>query len=61
MPQLENRFNKAFKTSPVELISIRDVHFVLINSMAMEMDGCFLCHTAEMKLKQIASKSIVNS
>ncbi|VVC44812.1 Hypothetical protein CINCED_3A000834 [Cinara cedri] len=55
VPQLEKRFNKAFNTSPVELISKRNVHFVLINSMAMEMDGCFLCYSAELKLKKIAN------
>lgn len=56
IPQLEKRFNKAFNTSPVELISKRNVHFLLINSMAMEMDGCFLCYTSELKLRQISSK-----
>lgn len=56
MPQLEKRFNKAFNTGPVELISIRNIHFVSINSMAMEMDGCSLCYTSEMKLRQISSK-----
>lgn len=58
MPQLEQRFNKAFSTGPVELISKRNIHFLLINSMAMEMDGCFLCYTAELKLKNISSKFI---
>lgn len=45
-----------FNTGPVELISRRNVHFVTINSMAMEMDGCFLCHTAKLKLNIISSK-----
>lgn len=58
MPQLEKRFNKAFGTGPVELVSKRNVHFLLINSMAMEMDRCFLCYTAELKLKHISSKFI---
>lgn len=57
-PQLENRFNKAFNTSSVKLISRRNVHFISINSMAMEMDGCFLCYTAEVKLREISSKCI---
>lgn len=56
MPHLEKRFNKAFGTSPIELVSKRNIHFVLINSMAMEMDGCFLCYRAELKLKDISSK-----
>lgn len=28
--------------------------------MAMEMDGCFLCYTAEMKLKQISSEFMID-
>lgn len=56
MPQLEKRFNKAFNTGPVELISKHNIHFVSVNSMALEMDGCFLCYTSEMKLRQISSK-----
>lgn len=55
-PQLEKRFNKAFNTESVALISKRNVHFVSINSMAMENDGCFLCYNAEIKLRQISSK-----
>lgn len=54
-PHLEKRFNKVFNTGPVEIISIRNVHFVTINSMAMEMDGCFLCYTAKLKLNEISS------
>lgn len=56
IPQLEKRFSKVFNTSSVELISKRNVHFVTINSMAMEMDNCFLCYSAELKLRQISSK-----
>ncbi|XP_025414229.1 metallophosphoesterase 1 isoform X2 [Sipha flava] len=56
IPQLEKRFNNAFNSSSVQLISKRNVHFVLINSMAMEMDGCFLCYTAKLKLKQISNQ-----
>jgi len=55
-PHLEKRFNKVFNTTPVELISRRNVHFVSVNSMAMEMDGCFLCHAAKLKLNIISSK-----
>lgn len=60
MPQLEKRFNRAFNTSSVELVSKRNVHFISINSMAMEMDGCFLCYTAELNLRKISSKFIYN-
>ncbi|XP_026820895.1 metallophosphoesterase 1 [Rhopalosiphum maidis] len=55
-PHLERRFNKVFNTSSVELISRRNVHFVSINSMAMEMDGCFLCHAAKLKLNIISKR-----
>ncbi|XP_053401577.1 metallophosphoesterase 1-like isoform X2 [Mercenaria mercenaria] len=48
-----NRFKDAFSTPPVRLVTIGDVIFVLLNSMAMEGDGCNICHEAEDKLRQI--------
>ncbi|XP_050529157.1 metallophosphoesterase 1 isoform X2 [Daktulosphaira vitifoliae] len=55
-PYLERRFNKAFNTESITLISKRNVHFVTVNSMAMEMDGCYFCYTAEQKLKELARR-----
>ena len=54
-PYLSERFISAFKSPSVQLISIRGNHFILINSMAMEGDGCFLCRPAQIQLNQIAS------
>lgn len=51
-----DRFNSAFNTTAVQLITIKENHFVLINSMAMEQDGCFLCTKAENLLKRIAKQ-----
>lgn len=51
-----NRFNNAFNVSAVQLLTIKGNHFVLINSMAMEQDGCFMCKKAEGLLKKISSE-----
>uniref|UniRef100_T1HXJ6 Metallophos domain-containing protein n=1 Tax=Rhodnius prolixus TaxID=13249 RepID=T1HXJ6_RHOPR len=54
-PYLHKRFAEAFGSPSVRLLSIAGNHFVLINSMAMEGDGCFLCRPAEMQLSNITS------
>ncbi|XP_026469752.1 metallophosphoesterase 1-like, partial [Ctenocephalides felis] len=41
------RFSITLNAPPVRIITLKNVHFVLINSMAMEGDGCFLCRQAE--------------
>lgn len=48
-----DRFKEAFSVPPVRLVTIRGVDFVLLNSMAMEGDGCNICHEAEEQLRQI--------
>ncbi|KAG8258506.1 Metallophosphoesterase 1 [Homalodisca vitripennis] len=48
-PYLQERFTQAFNAPSVRLLSIAGNHFVLINSMAMEGDGCFLCRPAELQ------------
>ncbi|XP_022127911.2 metallophosphoesterase 1 isoform X1 [Pieris rapae] len=53
-PQLANRFEVELNAPPVRLISIRGNHFILINSMAMEGDGCSLCSRAVAELEKIA-------
>lgn len=53
-PHLVNRFYKTMNTSGVQLITIRNVHFVTINSIAMEGDGCTLCNEAERQLIYIS-------
>jgi hypothetical protein len=50
-PYLVGRFEKSFNTSGVQLITEKDVHFVTINSIAMEGDKCHLCLDAEHEMK----------
>ncbi|XP_044728877.1 metallophosphoesterase 1 homolog [Chrysoperla carnea] len=52
-PYLNERFVLAFSAPSVKLISIKDIHFILINSMALEGDGCFLCRPTELQLNNI--------
>lgn len=54
LPVLINRFYSTFNTSGVRIITIRDIHFVTINSVAMERDGCILCEEAERELINIS-------
>lgn len=56
-PYLNQRFVAAFNAPPVQIISERGVHFVLVNSMALEGDGCFLCKPAEQLLTRIESNT----
>ncbi|CAG2246986.1 MPPE1 [Mytilus edulis] len=48
------RFDKAFSTSPVQMVHKDGVTFVLLNSMAMEGDGCNLCSQAINDLEDIS-------
>ncbi|XP_037298480.1 metallophosphoesterase 1 isoform X2 [Manduca sexta] len=48
------RFNKAFNTTSVQLVTIKGNHFVLINSMAMEGDYCSLCTDARSRIESIS-------
>ncbi|XP_066143388.1 metallophosphoesterase 1 [Euwallacea fornicatus] len=52
-PYLKARFEKGFNAPSVQLVSVRGNHFVLVNSMALEGDGCFLCKPAEEELAKI--------
>lgn len=49
-----NRFEEAFIKSGNSLLTIRDVHFVQLNSMTMSLDGCIFCTATENQLKNIA-------
>ncbi|XP_072936921.1 metallophosphoesterase 1-like isoform X2 [Epargyreus clarus] len=53
-PNLLSRFETKMNAPPVQFVSIRGNHFVLINSMAMEGDGCSLCSRAVAELDRIA-------
>ena len=47
------RFEKAFSAPSVQHIYIGDISFVMLNSMALEGDGCRLCREAEKQLEKI--------
>lgn len=51
-----DRFAEKFNHTGVELVSIKDVHFVIVNSMAMENDGCEFCSKAMKELDTISRK-----
>lgn len=51
-----NRFENVFNnTDDTVLVTMKGVHFVLINSVRMEGDGCKLCRAAERKIEKISS------
>lgn len=52
-PSIHQRFVRAFNVTPITVTVIRGNIFVLINSMAMERDGCFLCEEAKMQLEKL--------
>ena len=47
------RFESAFDSPSVKIMTLKDVIFVLVNSMALEGDGCNVCKAAEEELKNI--------
>ncbi|XP_011054442.1 PREDICTED: metallophosphoesterase 1 isoform X4 [Acromyrmex echinatior] len=55
-PYRNQRFINGMKSPNVRRLSLRDNHFVLINSMALEGDGCFLCRPTEIAVNKIASE-----
>ncbi|KAF5279751.1 hypothetical protein FQA39_LY05441 [Lamprigera yunnana] len=52
-PYLNQRFVNGFNSSGVQVITMKGTHFVLVNSMALEGDGCFLCKDTELQLSHI--------
>ncbi|EDW28853.1 GL18726 [Drosophila persimilis] len=53
-PFFMSRFQNDLNYSLVHLYTIKQIHFVIINSMAMEADGCMFCNEAESALKNIS-------
>lgn len=49
--RFENLFNN---TDDTLLVTVKGVHFVIINSVRMEKDGCNLCKAAERKIENIS-------
>ncbi|XP_030380460.1 metallophosphoesterase 1 homolog [Scaptodrosophila lebanonensis] len=54
-PFFMGRFENYLNFSKVHLYTIKQIHFVIINSMSMEGDGCQFCAEAEEKLRNISS------
>jgi hypothetical protein len=55
-PYLRQRFEDAFDTKLVQLLTVRGIKFVTINSMALEGDDCQLCERARKRLIHIGRK-----
>ncbi|KAJ8670565.1 hypothetical protein QAD02_001824 [Eretmocerus hayati] len=53
-PFLSQRFVEEMKAPNIRRITIRGNHFILMNSMAFEGDGCFLCKPAELAVNNIS-------
>ncbi|NWU15118.1 MPPE1 Metallophosphoesterase, partial [Cephalopterus ornatus] len=51
-----NRFEKVFNLTSGKLITRKGINFVLVNSVAMEGDGCAVCSTSEAKLVALSHK-----
>ncbi|TRZ21822.1 hypothetical protein HGM15179_005305 [Zosterops borbonicus] len=51
-----NRFEKLFNFTSGKLITRKGINFVLVNSVAMEGDGCAVCQTSEAKLVALSHK-----
>nr|XP_014095378.2 metallophosphoesterase 1 homolog [Bactrocera oleae] len=50
------RFSKHFNNTGVEIYTIKGNHFIMINSMAMQNDGCGFCNAALHDLNSISEK-----
>uniref|UniRef100_A0A1B0G801 Calcineurin-like phosphoesterase domain-containing protein n=1 Tax=Glossina morsitans morsitans TaxID=37546 RepID=A0A1B0G801_GLOMM len=55
-PYVVNRFKRHLNYTGIHLYTVNKVHFVLINSMAMENDGCSFCKNALKDLYNIKDK-----
>ncbi|NWI69558.1 MPPE1 Metallophosphoesterase, partial [Todus mexicanus] len=51
-----NRFEKVFNFTSGKLLTRKGINFVLVNSVAMEGDGCGLCRAAEAKLLALSHR-----
>ncbi|KAM6409970.1 metallophosphoesterase 1 isoform 2-T4 [Pluvialis apricaria] len=51
-----NRFEKVFNFTSGKLITRKGINFVIVNSVAMEGDGCAVCRTSEAKLVVLSHK-----
>ncbi|KAH8265724.1 hypothetical protein KR026_003600 [Drosophila bipectinata] len=53
-PFFISRFEKHLNHSLVTLYTNKQIHFVMINSMAMEADGCRICTQAQEQLRNLS-------
>ncbi|XP_063182595.1 metallophosphoesterase 1 isoform X2 [Chroicocephalus ridibundus] len=51
-----NRFEKVFNFTSGKLITRKGINFVIVNSVALEGDGCAVCRTSEAKLAALSHK-----
>ncbi|XP_780915.4 metallophosphoesterase 1 isoform X1 [Strongylocentrotus purpuratus] len=50
------RFSDAFNSSGVEVVTLKNNSFVLVNSMAFHGDGCSFCSSAQTKLRGVSER-----
>lgn len=55
-PYVVDRFKKAFNESNNSLITIKNTHFVLLNSMTLSRDGCYFCAESEAEIRRISKR-----
>ncbi|XP_002735105.1 metallophosphoesterase 1-like [Saccoglossus kowalevskii] len=53
---LLDRFEKAFDVPSVKVVTIKNISFVLVNSMSMHGDQCFMCKKAQEELHEISQR-----
>ncbi|XP_066482670.1 metallophosphoesterase 1 isoform X1 [Tiliqua scincoides] len=50
------RFSEVFNFTSEKLLTRKAINFVMVNSVALEGDGCMICRTAEAKLAELSHK-----
>ncbi|XP_044282466.1 metallophosphoesterase 1 isoform X1 [Varanus komodoensis] len=50
------RFSKVFNFASGKIVTRKGVNFIMVNSVALEGDGCSICRTAEARLAQLSHK-----
>lgn len=55
-PYVVDRFKNSFNESNNSLITIKDTHFVLLNSMTLSRDGCYFCAESEAQIQRISKR-----
>lgn len=55
-PNTSLRFKNAFKESDNSLITIKDTHFILLNSVTLYGDSCQFCSETEADIQQMSKR-----